>query len=83
MVAVRTIETVLLAFGIEMPAGRFEVGALALRDLMKVDGMFPWGEIVEVKFEADTGSLIPDDDIADGFALSVFEFDFGFGCAPG
>ncbi len=83
MVAVGIIETVLLAIGIEVSTGGFEVGAFALGDLMEVDGMFSGREIVEFELEGDARSLIPEDDVTDVFALSVFEFDFGLGCAPG
>ena len=81
VVAVGTIEPVLLAVGIEMSTGRFEVGALALGDLMEMDGMFSGREIVEFELERDARPLIPDDDFADGFALSIFEFNFGLGRA--
>src|ERR1700722_3241766 len=83
VVTVAIIETVLLAIGIEVSTGGFEVGAFALRDLMKVDGVFSGREIVEFELERDARSLIPQDDITDVFALSIFEFDFGFGYAPG
>ena len=83
VVAVGIIETVLLAIGIEMSAGRFEVGALALGDLMEVDGMLSWGEIVEMKFESDSRSLIPEDNVADDFTLSIFEFHVSLGRAAG
>ncbi len=83
VVALGIIETVLLAVGIEVPAGGFEVGAFALGNLMEVDGMFSGGEIVESELQGDARSLIPQDDITDVFALSVFEFDFSLGRAPG
>src|ERR1700686_1361271 len=83
MVALRTLETVLFVLWIEVSTGRFEVGAFAFGNLMEVDGMYSWREIVELEFECDAGSLIPEDDVADRFALSIFEFDFGLGRAAG
>ncbi len=83
MVAVGTIEPVLLALGIEVSARRFEVGPLAFRNRMEVDGMLSGSQIVEFEFEGDARSLIPDKDISNGFSLSIFEFDFGLGRAPG
>jgi hypothetical protein len=83
VVAVGIIETVLLAVGIEVSTGRFEVRSFALGDLMEVDGMFSGREIVQFELECDARSLIPDEDVADGFALSIFKFDFGLGRALG
>src|SRR6202140_2963705 len=77
------LKTVVLARGIEVPAGRLEVGAFAFGDLMEVDGMHSGREIVEFDLEGDARSLIPEDDITDRFALSIFEFDFGLGRATG
>ena len=50
---------------------------------MEVDGMHSGREIVEFDLEGDAGSLIPEDDITDRFALSIFKFDFGLGRAAG
>ena len=50
---------------------------------MEVNGMLSGGEIVEFELERDSRALIPDDDVADGFALSIFQFGFGLGRAGG
>ena len=83
MVAVGTVEAVLLAFGIEMSAGRFEVGGFALRHLMKVQGVFSGRQVVQVEFESYSFPLIPNDDVADRFSLSVLKFHVSFSLACG
>ena len=45
------LQAVLLVVGIEMRAGGFEVGAIALGILMEVDGVFARRKTVEVKLE--------------------------------
>lgn len=79
MVAIGTVEAVLLAPGIEMSAGGFEVRGIALGILVKVDGVLAGRQVVKVKLEADSGFFIPQHDCANGFALRIFEFDFCFG----
>jgi len=54
VVAFGVLESVLLAFGIEMRARGLEVWPIALWILMKVDGMLARGEIVQVKLEGNT-----------------------------
>src|SRR5579864_8964455 len=50
---------------------------------MEVDGVLSWREIVEFDFESNARSLIPNDNVADRFALRIFQFDFSFGRARG
>jgi hypothetical protein len=83
VVAVWAIETVFLAFGIEVSARGFEVGTFALGHLMEVDGVLSGRKVVQLEFEGDTGSLVPDNDVADRFSLAVFDFNFGLGHALG
>src|SRR5947209_20504081 len=64
-----------------MSAGGLEVGAIALWSLMEVDGVLAGRQIVKMKLEGDTFPLLPQDNVADGLALGIFEFDFGFGGA--
>jgi hypothetical protein len=73
----------LFAFGIEVSTRRFEVWPFAFRNHMEVDGMLSGSQIVEFQFESHAGSLIPDKNISYGFSLSIFDFDFGLGRAPG
>jgi hypothetical protein len=75
------IESVLLAFRIEMRASGFKVRAIALWVLMKVDGVLARRKIVKVKLEADARTMGHNDDRAYIFALSVLEVNFSFGCA--
>jgi hypothetical protein len=83
MMAFGIFETMLLGLGIEVSTGRFKVRPFALGNLMEVDGMYSWREIVEFDFESHARSLIPNDDLADRFALPIFQFNFGFGRALG
>jgi len=64
-----------------MRAGGFKVGAIALRVLMKMDGVLAGRKIMKVKLEADARTVGHDDDRAYIFALSVLEVNFSFGCA--
>lgn len=81
VVAFRIIESVLLAFGIEMWAGGLEIRRFALRLLMEMDGVLAGRKIVEMQLEGDGRSVLRDENAAYIFALGVFEFDFGFGGA--
>jgi hypothetical protein len=53
MVAFRVLESVFLAVGIEVRAGRLEIGSVALGVLMKVDGVLAEGKIVQLKLKCD------------------------------
>jgi hypothetical protein len=48
---------------------------------VNVNGVFAGGQVMEVELEAGASCVIPNKDRANGFALSVLEFDLGFGCA--
>jgi len=75
------LKTMLLAFRIEMRASRFEIRGIALGILMKVNGVLAGRKVVKMQFKADARSLCRQDNGANGFALGVLEFDFGFGRA--
>ncbi len=81
VVAFGIVEAMLFAVGIEMGAGGFEIGRIAFGVLVEVDGVLAGRKIVQVKLEADAWSLLRHGDGADGLALSVLEFDLGFGGA--
>jgi hypothetical protein len=81
VVAFRIFESVMLALRIEMSAGGLEVRAIALGSLMKVDSVLAGRQVVKMKLQGDSLSLLPYEDVSDGLALGVFEFDFGFGGA--
>ena len=51
VVAFGTLQSVLLAVGIEMRAGRFEIGSVALGVLMEVDAVLAGWKIVQAKLE--------------------------------
>jgi hypothetical protein len=69
VVAFGIIESVLLAFRIEMRASGFKVRAIALWVLMKVDGVLARRKIVKVKLEADARTMGHNDDRAYIFAF--------------
>ena len=81
MVALGIFQTVLFPLGIEMRAGRFEIRCIAFGILMEMNGVLAGGKTVKMKLEADTWSLLRKHDCADGLALCVLEFNFGFGGA--
>ena len=57
VVAFGILQSVLFIIGIEMRAGRLEIGWIALRILVDVDGMFSRWQIVQV--ELDHHALFP------------------------
>lgn len=75
------LEAVLLAIGIEVRAGGFEVRAVAFGILVKVDSVLAGREIVKIKLEGDSGPVLRDDDGARGLTIGVFNSDLRFGCA--
>jgi len=80
VVAIGTVEAVLLPVRIKMRASGFEVWRIALRVLMEVDGVLAWRKIFEVEFQAYAASLVlVEDDVAHTFALGVGEVDDCFG----
>ncbi len=79
VVAFGILQAVLLALGIEMRPRGLEVGSVALGVLMKMDGVLAGRKIVKVKLEAYARPVLRQEYGAHGFALSVLEFDFGFG----
>ena len=85
VVAFGIIESVLLTFRIEMWTGGFEVWAIALRVLMKVDSVLARWEIMKFKLEADTRPLLKQAYGANALSLGVLKFNnagsLGFGCA--
>ena len=76
-----TLQSVLLALGVEVWTCGFEIGSIALGVLVDVDTVIAGREVVEVELEADARSFRRHDDRAYGFTLRVLEFDYGFGGA--
>jgi hypothetical protein len=58
VVAFWIIESVLLAFGIEMRTGGLEVWRIALGILVEVDGVLAGRQIMKIEFEADARPLL-------------------------
>jgi len=46
---------------------------------VNVDGMDSWRKVVQIQFESGAARVIPDQDRADGFTLSILEVDLSFG----
>ena len=53
------LQAVLLAVRIEMRAGRFEVGGIALGSLMEMDGVLARSKAMKVKLESDAWAFLP------------------------
>jgi hypothetical protein len=83
VVALWIIEPVLLILRIEMPTGRFEVGAFALGRLVKMDSVHSGCKVMQAELEGNTRALIPNRYATDIFALSIFKFNLGLGGARG
>lgn len=81
VVAVGILQSMLLVFRIEVRAGRLEVGSFALGVLMKVNAVLARRKVMQLNLEPNPCALLPQNNRADRFALSVFEFDFSFGGA--
>ncbi len=72
MVAIGTVEAVLLAVRIEMRACGLEVWRIAFRDLMEVNRVLARREIFEVEVQTYSASLVfIQDDGAHTFALGI------------
>ena len=72
MMAFRIVEAMLLAIGIEVRSGGFEVGRSASCSLMKVNRVFARREIFEIQFHPHSSRFFfPQHDGADAFALRV------------
>ncbi len=85
VVTVGTIEPVFLALRIEVPSGRFEVRTFALGNLVKVDGVLSGRQVVQVQFDPDTRSLLPQGSRTNVLSLCIdeshFELNLGLSCA--
>jgi hypothetical protein len=79
MVAIGTVEAVLLAVRIEMRACGLKVRRIAFRDLMEVNRVLARRQIFEVEVQADSASLVfIQDDGAHTFALGIRHVNRGF-----
>ena len=59
VVALGILQSMLLAIGIEMGSRGLEVRGIALRVLMKVDGMYARRQILEIDLHSDSGAGFP------------------------
>jgi len=81
MMAFGIFQSVLFAIGIEVRAGRLEIGGIALWVLMKMDGVLAERKIVQLQLEGNTRAFWRQSDGADVFPLGILEVDFGLGGA--
>jgi FKBP-type peptidyl-prolyl cis-trans isomerase FklB len=75
VMALRIFQPMFLPVGIEVASRRLEVGGIALRVLMKVDGVFAGWEILEIEFHSDSGRRFPQNGGAHNLALSILELN--------
>src|SRR6266849_4509032 len=73
VMAFRIFQSMLLSVRVEMRPRRLEVGGVALRVLMKVDGMFAGGQILELEFHPYSRSGFPQNRGAHNRALGILE----------
>src|SRR5713226_2323471 len=79
VMAFRIFQSMLLSVRVEMRPRRLEVGGVALRVLMKVDGMFAGGQILEIEFHPYSRSGFPQNRGAHNLALGVLELNQNLG----
>src|SRR5207247_4804404 len=81
VVAFGILQSVLFIIGIEMRAGRLEIGWIALRILVDVDGMFSRWQIVQVEPDHHALFALIHNRRTYALALRVLQFDRNFGSA--
>ena len=59
VVAFRILQSMLLVFGVEMASRGLEVWGVALRVLMKMDGVYAGRKVLDVDFHLDSRSRRP------------------------
>ncbi len=83
VVALRILQSMFLSVRIEMRPGRLEVGGVAFRILMKMDGMLAGRQILKIEIHFHSFSTGPHNRRANGFALGVLELNHNFGRTGG
>jgi hypothetical protein len=73
----------LLAIGIEMGSRGLEVRAIAFRVLMKVDGMYAGGKILEIELHSDSWGGVPQNRRAHSLALGILKVNHSLGRTGG
>ncbi len=81
VVSVGIFETMLLPIRIEVRACGFEVGAIALGGLMKMDCVRPRRQTTQVEVEFHAASAFLQRNRANTVALGIFHLDLGLGRA--
>src|SRR5580658_1882271 len=81
MVTFRILQSMFLPIGIEVGSRGLEVRHIALRILMKMDGMDARRQILEVEFHPDSRGGFPKNCGADDLALCILELNQNLGRA--
>src|ERR1700694_3948317 len=76
MVAFGILQSILLAIGIEMGSRGLEVRGIALRVLMKVDGVYAGGQILEIEIHSDSGGGFPQNRSTHSLALGILKVNY-------
>ena len=79
MVAVRILPPVLLAVGIEMRTGRFEVRRITFGILVNVNRMLARRQSVEASLNLHGPLFVPKNSCANAVALRVLQFNVRLG----
>src|SRR5882762_2942502 len=73
----------LLAIGIEVRSRGLEVRGVALRVLMKVDGMHAGGQILEIEFHSDSRGGVPQNRGTHSLTLGILKVNHSLGRTGG
>src|SRR3982074_350700 len=83
VVAFGILQPMLLAIGIEMRSRGLEVRSIALRVLMKVDGMYAGGQILEIEFHSDSWAGFRQNRGTHSLALGILKVNHSLGRTGG
>src|ERR1700730_3383447 len=81
VVAFGILQSMLLAIGIEMGSRGLEVRSIALRVLMKVDGMYAGWKILEIEFHSDSRGGFPQNRSTHSLAVGILKVNHSLGRA--
>lgn len=75
VVAFGIFEAMFLVSGIEVSAGRFEIGAIALANSVEMDGVLPRRQVVEMKLDFDPRTFLRQRRHTQAFSLTILQFN--------
>src|SRR5713226_967068 len=79
VVAFGILQSMLLAIGIEMGSRGLEVRGIALGVLMKMDGMYAGGQILEFEFHSESRGGLPQNRGTHSLALGILKVNHSLG----